>query len=188
MKYIKKYELFLEMVKKDVKKKYEYGCVMLYFKVPKIADYTSQIEDDDVYDEKGFGIESKSHITLLYGLHDDEIKDCDVFDIVMKEEYPDLLLVKPSLFENDEYDVLKFDVKYPKKEERILHKVNKELMDKFPFTSDFPDYHPHCTIAYLKKGMGKKYVKLFKDDEICVHPNKIVYSKSNGDKKIKYLK
>jgi 2'-5' RNA ligase len=188
MKYFKNYELFLEMVKKDDKKKYNYGCVMLYFKVPELEDYISKIEDKDVYDEKGYGIETKSHITLLYGLHDDEIKEKEVFDLLLKYEYPDLLLVKPSLFENDDYDVLKFDVKYPKKTEKILHIVNKELEDTFPYTSDYPDYHPHCTIAYLKKGEGKKYVEMFKDAEITVHPEKIVYSKADGKKKSKYLK
>ena len=32
---------------------------MLYFKVPTLKDYTSKIEDEDVYDEEGFGIETK---------------------------------------------------------------------------------------------------------------------------------
>ncbi len=188
LKHIKNWQLFLEMKKKDTKKVYDYGCVMLYFKVPTLKDYTSKIEDEDVYEKEGHGIETKSHVTLLYGLHDKEIKDDDVFDLVMKEEYPDLILVNPSLFEQKEYDVLKFDIKYPKDEEKILHKVNKELMDTFPYTTDFPKYHPHCTIAYLKPGKGKKYVKIFKDAEIVVHPNKIVYSKSDGDKVVKYLK
>ncbi len=188
LKHIKNWQLFLEMKKKDTKKRYDYGCVMLYFKVPTLKDFTSKIEDVDVYDEEGFGIETKSHVTLLYGLHDEEIKDVDVFDLVLKEEYPNLILISPSLFENKDYDVLKFDVKYPKNEDKVLHKVNKELMDEFPYTTDFPKYHPHCTIAYLKVGKGKKYVEMFKDAEIEVHPNKIVYSKSNGEKAIKYLK
>jgi len=188
MKFIKKWELFLEMKKKDTKKRYNYGCVMLFFKVPNLIDYTSKIEDDDVYSEEGHGIETKSHITLLYGLHDDEIEDKDVFDLVLGYEYPDLILYKPSLFETDKYDVLKFDIKYPKDEERVLHQVNKKLMDTFPYTTDFPKYHPHCTIAYLKKGEGKKYVKMFKEAEIKVHPNKIVYSKSSDDKVTKYIK
>jgi hypothetical protein len=190
LKHIKNWQLFLEMKKKDTKKAYDYGCVMLYFKVPTLKEYTSKIEDSDVYDEEGFGIETKSHVTLLYGLHDEEIKDDDVFDLVMKEHYPDLILISPSLFENPEYDVLKFDVKYPEdvKSDKVLHKVNKKLMDTFPYTTNFPKYHPHCTIAYLKKGKGKEYVKMFKDAEIVVHPNKIVYSKSDGSKETKYLK
>ena len=188
MKFLKKYDLFLEMKKKDVKKVYKYGCVMLYFKIPTLDKILSEIEDSDVYDKKGFGVETTSHVTLLYGLHDDEIKDSEIFDIVMDKKYPDLFLVNPSLFENsDEYDVLKFDIKYPDKN-KVLHEINKELMVNFPYTTDFPKYHPHCTIAYLKKGEGKKYVKKFKDYEIKVHPNKIVYSKSDGDKISKYLK
>lgn len=190
LKHLKNWQLFLEMKKKDTKKTYEYGCVMLYFKVPTLKEYTTKIEDEDVYDEEGFGIETKSHVTLLFGLHDKEIKDEDVFSLVMKEHFPDLILNNPSLFENPEYDVLKFDVKYPEGEddEKILHKVNNKLTKTFPYTTDFPKYHPHCTIAYLKKGKGKKYVEIFKKSEIKVHPNKIVYSKSDGSKEYKYLK
>jgi hypothetical protein len=188
-KHIKNWQLFLEMKKKDVKKVYDFGCVMLYFKVPTLKDYTSKIDDDDVYDEEGFGIETKSHVTLLFGLHDTEIEDSDVFDVVMKEDYPDLILDNPSLFSNKDYDVLKFDVKYPKGVDgEVLHKMNKKLMDTFPYTTDFPKYHPHCTIAYLKPGKGKKYVEMFKDAEIIVHPKKIVYSKSTGERLTKYLK
>jgi hypothetical protein len=48
-------------------------------------------------------------------------------------------------FENELYDVLKFDVK----REKSLFDCNKDLM-KFPHTTDYPDYHPHLTISYLK--------------------------------------
>ena len=51
-----------------------------------------------------------------------------------------------SLFENPKYDVLKFDVISP-----LLNKINKKLTKELPYTSDFPDYHAHCTIAYIKK-------------------------------------
>jgi hypothetical protein len=59
--------------------------------------------------------------------------------------------------------------------------VNAELA-KLPHTTNFPDYHPHATIGYLKPGTGKKYVELFKDKQYEVVPEKIVYSKPGGER------
>lgn len=195
MKIIKNFIDYLKMVnedkKKDTEKRYDYGCVMLFFDFPKIDEMHDKIDEDDIYEEDGHGLETEPHCTLLYGLHDEEIEDGDVFDTVLKkldDEDIKLTLFNASLFEN-EYDVLKFDVKENIEDDKkystdndVLYNINKELTKKFPFTTDYPDYHPHCTIAYLNKGKGKKYVKVFKGEEFEVVPKKIVYSKSNGDK------
>jgi 2'-5' RNA ligase len=79
-----------------------------------------------------------------------------------------------SLFENEQYDVLKFDV-----QNSALYEINAKLCE-LPHTTNFPDYHPHATIGYLKPGAGKKYVEKFKNKEYEVTPNRIVYSKPNG--------
>ncbi len=55
------------------------------------------------------------------------------------------------------------------------------MFTKLPHTTDYPDYHPHTTIAYVKPGEGKKYVGKI-DKPIMVKPNKIVYSKADGSK------
>lgn len=186
MKYFKNYVLFTEMLKKDVNKKYDFGCVMLFFNIPKIKNIINVIEDDDVYCKEGFGVETKSHVTLLYGLHDNEIEDDSVMDMLLKYEYYDLYLTNPSLFINNDCDVLKFDV-VCKDNENFLFDINNELKNEFPYTSDYPNYHPHCTIAYLKSGSGQKYVDILKDIEVVVHPSKLVYSKSNGEKIVKKI-
>jgi hypothetical protein len=36
-------------------------------------------------------------------------------------------------------------------------------LKKFPFTSDYPDYHPHITLAFVKPGKGKKYELKFEE-------------------------
>jgi 2'-5' RNA ligase len=69
--------------------------------------------------------------------------------------------------------VLKFDV-----ESEDLNKLNKVFSD-YPNTNKFPDYHPHCTIAYLKSGKAAKYIKKAKDlVNMDIKPDKIVYSKA----------
>jgi 2'-5' RNA ligase len=62
-----------------------------------------------------------------------------------------------------------------------LYEINAKLSE-LPHTTNFPDYHPHATIGYLKSGMGKKYVEKFKNKQYEVTSNKIFYSKPNGDR------
>ena len=167
------------------KETYDYGCSMVYFDFPKMDEIHSMIDENDIYTEDGdrsYGLETEPHATLLYGLHSDEIEDQDVLDASTKPGIPnELKLHNASCFNNDKYDVLKFDV-----DNDHLHKINGELA-KLPHTTDYPDYHPHSTIAYLKKGMGEKYTSKLKDSWYTVNPSKIVYSKPNGDKIEKLL-
>lgn len=170
------------LLKEGAHKGNKYGCVMVFF------DYDSKlwekfqdiIDADDLYepkDETGYGKETEPHVTILYGLHTD-IPDSDIKAEIDKIKKPSLKMGKVSFFENAKFDVLKFDV-----ESDDLHKLNKKFR-KFPFTSDYPEYHPHCTIAYVKKGTAKKYVdRLNKFMEIPFESVQIVYSKANGTKK-----
>ena len=72
--------------------------------------------------------------------------------------------------------MLKFDVEGPE-----LAETNKELKE-FPYTSDYPDYHPHLTIGYLKPGTGKKYADQLKGEKYWLTPKYAVYSKIDGTK------
>ena len=162
---------------------YSYGCAMVYFDNPKLSEIHSKIDEDDIYTKEGdrtFGLETESHTTLLYGLHK-EVDESKIFDAINKHKIPkEIKLENISLFKNEDYEVLKFDVN-----EKVLHSINEDL-SKFPNTNDFPDYHPHSTIAYLKPGTGDKYVAEF-TQEVVVGPQKIVYSRPDGTKKEKLI-
>jgi hypothetical protein len=180
MKYIPTFEQFINEKKKEL---YEYGCVMLYFDFPELNKISSVIEEDDIYTVEGdrsYGIEDEPHVTLLYGLHQ-EVKDSEVFNIIENYNITDLKLYNISAFKNDKFDVLKFDVGYSVKGGSFLQKINKDL-SALPHTTDYPDYHPHSTIAYLKKGMSDKYINMFKDIEYVINPKYTVYSKPDGTK------
>jgi 2'-5' RNA ligase len=156
---------------------YEFGCVMLYLN-NKLTALHKYIDKNDIYvdpEDPTFGLEKEPHVTLLYGLHE-EVTPKQIKSVLKDFEFGKLLLHNVSLFENEKYDVLKFDI-----EGDSLHQANDELK-QFPYTSDFPDYHPHSTIAYLKSGKGKKYVKKFKDLELETKPKYAVYSQPNGNK------
>jgi len=163
---------------------YNYGCVMLYFNFPLINKIHDAINPKDLYEEEGdrtFGLEEEPHCTLLYGLHE-EVTDEQIKNILNQNTFGECKLYNASLFQNnDDYDVLKFDVGYPTRGGAFLTKVNKEL-SQLPNTNDFPDYHPHSTIAYIKAGEGQKYVNMLKGQEFILTPKYAVYSKPNGEK------
>ena len=156
---------------------YNFGCSMVYFNCPELQKIQAQINPDDLYTEDNdrYGIEDEHHVTLLYGLHSEEIEEADVMRI-SAGQIPPIRLANASAFESKDYDVLKFDADCP-----TLHEINKALCE-LPHTTDFPDYHPHATVAYFKKGKAADYIKQLEDISFEVTPSKIVYSKPDGSK------
>lgn len=157
--------------------KYEYGCVMLYFNFPTMKILHRAIKPEDLYTEEGsrsFGLEREPHVTLLYGLHDG-VEVSEVEELVQTYPFSRCRLYNASLFEN-EYDVLKFNV-----EGINLYTCNK-LLKGLPHTNNFPDYRPHTTIAYLKKGKGAQYIEMLEHLEFEIMPTHVIYSEANGQK------
>ena len=132
---------------------YSYSCTMLQVSKPlaeKIKKFVKEnIKEEDLYkDEADNGLPNYIHTTIKYGLLDDKpdkvkelIKDYGEFDINLGEI---------SKFDNDpEYDVIKIDVKSDK-----LNKANKIISTNMDNEDTFKTYHPHITLAYVKKGKG----------------------------------
>lgn len=174
----------IDLLKENTQSKYEFGCVMLYFNFPELIELQNKIDPSDLYTEEGdikYGLEDEPHCTLLYGLHEEVTLD-KVKDKLNLYYWGPLEIYNVSYFKNDKYDVLKFDVNG-----EILHDVNEELRE-LPYTSDFPEYHPHLTVAYLQPGMGDKYIELFKNIKYNLEPEYIIFSHSNLKDKIKIKK
>lgn len=154
---------------------YEYGCLMLYFDIPWWEELIGLINKDDLYQEEGYGLEKEPHVTLLYGFHDNEIdfNEIDSFVNELIENPVNIELTSISSFKNEKYDVLKFDVKNEK-----LNEINKFLRDNFKYTSEFEDYNPHMTIAYLLPNLSDKYKDLI-DLPISIKAKKVVYSRAS---------
>jgi len=164
---------FEEFVLNEEKKPEEFGCAMLYFNENCLETMYKKIDEKDLYykdgDKTKFGFEKEPHVTLLYGFHN-TAKPEEILKEMKKKKIPkNLLLSNLSIFENKDFDVLKFDT-----ENEDLIEINKHLTENFEYTSDFPAYHPHATVCYLKPGMGKKYID--ENAEIIVKCNEVVYS------------
>jgi 2'-5' RNA ligase len=107
------------------------------------------IDPSHLYDG---GREKEPHVTVLYGLRNDD-----------EHAYRGLSLPKVewgfanlSAFRNPKCDVLKLSVHGPG-----THHLRDLLMRRFPTAPQtFKTYQPHVTIAYLKPGMSKHYTGL----------------------------
>ena len=154
------------MIKEEKKPedRIEFGCLAIFLDVPVWNKITSIIRPEDIYEEPGYGIETDAHTTILYGFHD-EVTSEDCFALFKKNMplEPIKIGVKGiSIFNNLKFDVVKFDVNSEE-----LTKLNG-IMKQLPHDDKFPDYHPHITIAYVKRGEGSKYIKQFEKERKLV--------------------
>jgi hypothetical protein len=173
MKFILEYSEFLKE-----SKGYEHGCVMAHVPVENWSQLTDQINHEDLYTEQGsdiYGIQKNPHLTLLYPI----TQKIDVSEIksIIDSIVSGNLSVKIEgidLFENDSYDVVKFNVEC----NDVLQNLHSELKSKIPNNDMFDVYRPHITIAYAKPGLGHKYVDPNYRYEFK-NVNKIIYTRPN---------
>lgn len=120
-----------------------------------IIQFGQEIDPDDLYDNEGEdGLETEPHITVKYGLLTDDKKE--IKDQLDGEKGGKAYLGESSIFEGEKYDVVKIDI-----ESKDLGRLHTKL-NELPHEDKHPTYHAHATIAYVKKGKGKKYIGKFK--------------------------
>jgi 2'-5' RNA ligase len=136
----------------------------------------TNIPDEEIFDKDGNqGREDNPHITILYGIVDDAPQQ--VIDLLQGKPQIRATLGKVSIFENDDYDVVKISV-----ESEDLGDLQKLLWDEVDHESDYPEYKPHVTIAYVNPGCGSSYSGAddFEGTEITF--DTVVFSSSDEEK------
>lgn len=154
---------------------HSYGCIMADIDSTNIP--TIEFKKEDLYSPETHGIELEKHCTVLYGLH----KECDtdsILDFLKVTKAKDIVLKKLSLFENNDFDVVKWEV-----ESDDLFTLNKICTQIFPYTNSHPEYSAHVTEAYVLPGLGKNYLNKEEPYIVCKITNWI-YSLANGEKYI----
>lgn len=134
--------------------KKQYSCLMYEFPfwmAQRIIEWgVDHIPNDALYEEKedpSYGRELKIHCTIFFGIHtnDGEL----VKTLLCDEEAFSIKLGKTSYFENCKFDVVKIDV-----EGGNLYRLHDKIKTQLETTDPYPNYCPHVTIAYVKKGFG----------------------------------
>jgi len=159
--------------------KTDYGCLMMKVNFNSWDNFITQyIDKDDIYNDAtgDYGYETEPHVTILYGFHDNT--DLDKIKEILSPIKNDIRMQtnKIGVFETAKYDVIKFDI-----HSLALNKLHNVMVNNFDYTSDFDKYLPHITIAYVKKGLGKKYVKTLKNT-LTLFSDTFLYSYANGEK------
>jgi len=141
-------------------KKVEHNYSWVYIDLPKdiqsqIIAFGEEIDPDDLFTkEADGGIERTPHITVKYGLLTEDIKD--IKECLEGLKGGKAHMGSSSIFEGDKYDVVKITV-----ESKALANLHNNL-NQLPHEDKHMEYNAHATIAYVKKGKGKKYNKKFK--------------------------
>ena len=143
----------------------EYAFLMIDYEMPTfIKDLQNKIPKNELYfgtdEEKKdnqYGLEKESHVTLAPCL-DSDVDINKLKELLLPLKEYKCILNNISIFENDNYDVLKADVKCPN-----MHKTYNKIKENFELHSAYKEYHPHMTIAYMQKGMADKYKKKMLD-------------------------
>jgi 2'-5' RNA ligase len=82
-----------------------------------------------------------------------------------------------SGFSNADFDVVKYDVPVTPE----IKKYHEALIETFPNTQTFPDFHPHMTLSYVLPGKGKQYHKKVKPFKVTFNTG--VYSFTEGNRR-----
>lgn len=161
--------------------KNEYGCLMAMVSPtvgPHIVKFgRTAIPQSIIYnkpDDTSYGYEDEPHITLKYGYAPD-LTNSDLATILQGIKPFNVILHALSQFNNDEFDVIKFDAESP-----VLRELRARA-DKFPNQDKFPDYKPHLTLGYIKP---KSFAHTKQNLKFTVPIHGFKYSGANGQKLI----
>lgn len=162
----------------------KYAFLMIRFNTPYIIkEIQEKLSEDDLYygdgSRSGFGIETDTHVTLVPCL-DNNVDLDDIKDMLEPLDKYQTFLTNISMFDNPDFEVLKCDAS-----SIPLFNTNKLITDKFPTHSEYRDYHPHATIAYVKHGVAEKYTKDVLDKLVVLEPKEFWFSyyDENGNEK-----
>lgn len=113
----------------------------LYRELPLLPDGSETPGEDK-------GKEDRPHVTVYYGLPDDTSPEL-VSQVVGEVDLFSVQAVGIDYFRNPDKP---YDVAILRVEGQGVRDCNERMRAAFGSPKDFPDYNPHITLAYIKKG------------------------------------
>ena len=156
----------------------KYAFLMINYDTPDfIKKLQNKIDKKDICDNNPMhiGIENETHVTLVPCLDNDVDLD-KIKEMLMPLNKYEIILTDISCFKNKDYDVLKCNAF-----SNNLLETNKLITSKFDIHTEFKDYTPHLTIAYLNKGTAEKYIKNNLNDVVLLKPKYFKFSYYEND-------
>ncbi len=166
----------------------KYAFLMVDFKMPEfIKDLQSKIPETELYkpeDSKDgfeYGLETESHVTLAPCLDNDI--NVDKLKALLRplNDYKSIV-TDISVFENEDFDVLKCSVS-----SNVMKDTNSLIASEYEIHSEYKQYKPHMTIAYLKKGFAKKYKKYVMSELVELEPTNFAFGYYEGDEYVRKI-
>lgn len=180
---------FKQLLLADKDKSQEFGCLMALVNkkdcIPIINFKKKLIKEEDLYheiDKNGkdeYGRELECHITLKFGFVRD-LNELEIRQLLKEQKSFVVELYELSKFDSDpDFDVIILKAKSP-----ILNRLN-QLSSIYPNQDEHPDYQPHLTLGYVKKGL---FPNLQKELNLQILIDKVSYSPIQGGKSYFTLK
>jgi hypothetical protein len=171
--------------------KYSFGSTQS--DLPKGSDASKAIDvirgKIDKADLAGDGIDiDENHVTVRYGIQGGDV---DGIRAYLKTQAPfEAKLGATAMFEPNKAAILSGNeepaaVIQTPVESAELHRMNEEIAKHGDFKeSDFPDYKPHVTVAYVKPEVAQKYVGLDDAKGKTFRVDSVTISDRDGGKEV----
>jgi len=139
-------------------------------------------KSSDPNDPWQYGLENETHVTIAACL-DNDVDLSELKKHLKSIDFYKLMITDVSVFKNKDFDVLKCSVSCDE-----LFETNKEISNNFKLHTEFKTYHPHITIAYMKKGTAEKYMQNIIKEPVFIYPKNFSFSWFEGEtpKSIKF--
>ena len=118
-----------------------------------------------------YGYDDEPHCTIKYGFEPD-LNKMEVAKILKGIKPFKIVLKSLNQFQNENYDVIKFEVQRCP----TLTELRRRC-DGYPNSDNYPDYNPHMTLAYVKKGT---FPHIRENLNIALPITRFKYSGPNG--------
>ena len=143
------------------------------------------IKSAHLYKPESMGFEDNPHVTILFGLHDANPPLCGM-DVVETHPKFNITLGTVSLVKADEsgnpFDVVKANI-----ESSDVYALNTALADVCDYTSEFPEYIPHATMAFVHKDTCDHLDGANVMSGISFIVDRLVYSSIDGSRRFLFL-